>query len=264
MATMRGWKRYAGIGVVAATLPVVGGLGAATVAADAPTETRSVALDGAARARIELDMDYGELILGTATGSAPVGTPTAGATLMDATFTYEDDDWRPSVEYAVAGDEGTLRVNQPSDLDDISFSDLDDIAGGDIDNRWDIRLAPNVPLDLDIDVSAGETELHLGGLDLHALDVNAGVGTVELDFAETTLTRDLDATVDATGGKITIKVPADLPVRISADTDLGDIDADGFDREDDAFVTPAYADAATALRLEVDNTAGEIDLEVIE
>ena len=87
---------------------------------------------------------------------------------------------------------------------------------------------------------------------------------MELDFAGTTLNRDVDATVDANGGKITVKVPAGLAVRIPADADVGDVDADGFDREDDAYVTPAYGDAANALRLEVDNTAGEIDLEVIE
>ena len=263
MATMRGWVRSVGIGVVAAALPVVGGRGAVAGADEAPTESRSVALDGAARARVELDMDYGELVLGAATGGT-AGTPAADGALMDAAFTYEDHDWRPRVEYTVAGDEGTLRVEQPGGLGDVSFSDLDDIAEGDVDNRWDVRLAPGVPLDLDVDVSAGETELHLGGLDLVGLDVNTGVGAVELDFAGTTLTRDVDATVDANGGKITVTVPAGLAVRISADADVGDVDADGFAREDDAYVTPAYGNAANALRLEVDNTAGEIDLEVIE
>ena len=264
MISMRNWKRYVGIGVVAATLPAVGGLGLVTAADGTPTETRSVALDGATAARVELDMDYGELVVAAAAGDAAAASPAAGGALMDAAFTYEDDDWRPRVEYAVAGVEGTLRVEQPGGMGDISFSDLDDIAEGDVDNRWDVRLSPDVPLDLDLDVSAGETVLHLGGLDLAGLDVNAGVGDVELDFAGTTLERDVDATVDAHGGKITIEVPAGLAVRISADAEVGDVDADGFEREGDSYVTPAFGDATPALRLEVDGTVGEIDLEVIE
>ena len=259
MVTKQGWRRYAGIGVIAATLPVIGGLSAAS-AADTPTETRSVALEGARSARVELDMDYGELFVGGDGGDA---APALGD-LMRADFTYEDDDWQPRVEYDVAEGEGSLRVEQPGGWGDVSFSNLDDIAGGDVENRWEVRFAPEVPIDLDVDVSAGEADLRFGGLNLTGLDVNAGVGDVELDFTGTTLTGDLDATVDAKGGRITIRVPADLPVRISADADVGDVDADDFDRDGDAYVTPVYGDDVPILRLEVDGTVGEINLEVID
>ncbi len=43
---------------------------------------------------------------------------------------------------------------------------------------------------------------------------------------------------------------------------LGDVDADGFERDGDAYVTAAYDEAAPTLRFDINTMVGEINLEV--
>ena len=176
-------------------------------------------------------------------------------------FTFHDDEWRPEVNYQLDGQTGALDVQQPGDFGDLDFNDVDDIGQND-GNRWDVQLAPDVPLDLEVDLDTGSSELNLGGLDVRTLDVETNAGEITIDLTGGDWKQNLDAAIDSEAGTITLIVPADASVRIDADTMLGDVDADGFERDGDAYITTAYDDTAPTLRFDINTTVGEINLEV--
>lgn len=250
--TRRGhWAGALGVGLLAFTIPVFGGL--AGTASAATTETQTVPRDAATMVDAEIDMDFGDLTIGPAAADGP--------DLFRGAFTFDDDEWRPEIAYRLEGETGTLDVQQPGDFGDLDFNDLDDIGQND-GNDWDIQLAPGVPLVLAVDLDSGTSDLNLGGLDLRTLDVEMNAGETTIDLSTDTWERDLDAAIDAQAGTVKLIVPADVGVRIDADTTVGDVDADGFERDGDAYVTAAYGESPVTLRIAIDVAAGEIDLEV--
>lgn len=240
-----------GFGLLALGIPAFAGLAGAAHAMTA--ETQTVPLDSATAVTAELDMDFGVLNV----GSAPAG----GADLFRGEFSFDDDEWRPAVDYRIEGDTGNLDVQQPGDFRDLDFNDLDDIGQND-GNRWDVQLSPDVPLDLTVDLDTGSSELDLGGLDIRTLDVESNAGEITVDLSGVAWEHDLDAAIDLEAGTIKLIVPSDVGVRIDADTTVGDVDADGFERDGDAYVTAAFGESSVTLRIDIDVTAGEIDLEV--
>src|SRR3712207_2964463 len=117
------------------------------------TESQSVELDDAESVRTELRQGFGKLNL---SGGAEQ--------LMEANFSYNVAEWEPEVDYD-SGRQGTLTVQQGgSEEDSTSLLGLDDAR-----NEWDIRLNNGVPIDLSIEMGAGENALRLGTLSLTAL-----------------------------------------------------------------------------------------------
>lgn len=240
-----------GLGLLALSIPAFTGL--TDSARAATSEQQTVPRDAATSVGAELDMDFGILKIDPAA---------AGSTdLFVGDFTFDDDEWRPEVVYQLDGQTGVLDVQQPGDFGDLDFNDFDDIGQND-GNRWDVQLAPGVPLDLEVDLDTGSSELNLGGLDVRTLDVETNAGEITIDLTGADWQQNLDAAIDSEAGTITLIVPADASVRIDADTTLGDVDADGFERDGDAYVTAAYDDAAPTLRFDINTTVGEINLEV--
>jgi hypothetical protein len=237
-----------GLAAIALSLTVGGGIAAA---AEETTET--VALGGATRAAVELDMDFGDLAVRA--GAAGSGN------LMEAQFAFDEDDWRPSIEYGVAGDEGQLKVGQPGDAGDFGLGDLDNLIEND-GNSWDVALSPEVPVDLTVDLDTGSAELDLDGLNLTGLDLDMEAGELRVDLSGVAPTQDVEATIEVEAGDIEVIVPEGVGVRIDAEAGAGDVDADGFERDGDAYVNAAYGESPVTIRLEVDAAIGEVDLKV--
>jgi hypothetical protein len=240
-----------GLGLMALTIPAFTGLTGSARAET--TEQQTVPRDAATSVDAEIDMDFGVLKIDPAA---------EGSTdLFAGNFAFDDDEWRPEVNYRLEGQTGVLDVQQPGDFGNLDFNDLDDIGQND-GNRWDVQLARDVPLDLEIDLDTGSSELNLGGLDVRTLDVETNAGEITVDLTGGDWVQNLDGALDSEAGTITLIVPADASVRIDADTMLGDVDADGFERDGDAYVTAAYDEATPTLRFDIDTTVGEINLEV--
>jgi predicted membrane protein len=83
-----------------------------------------------------------------------------------------------------------------------------------------------------------------------------------VDLSGGTWSQDLDASIDGKAGSITLIVPSDVGVRIDADVTLGDVNADGFSRDGDAYVNAAYGTSPVTLRFNIDSTVGEVKLKV--
>ncbi len=139
-----------------------------------------------------------------------------------------------------------------------------DLRGGDhIVNEWDLHLGKDIPLDLDVELGAGQSDLALGGLRLTELDIRTGAGESTIDLSGD-WERDLDVNIQGGVGKSTLRLPEDVGVRVRADVGLGDVDAHGLSKDGDAYVNDAYGESDITLDINLDGGVGEVNLELAQ
>jgi hypothetical protein len=209
------------------------------------TKTETVDAGAATEVTASIDMGAGELdVTGGATG------------LMKGTFEYSPESWKPEVDYEVTGGEGRLSVRSPRQLDIRPLRTTHYV--------WDIALADDMPFDLAVNMGAGEADLDLRGVDVRRLDVNLGAGETTIDLSGVRR-HDADITVATGAGSLTVRVPADVGVRIRGLEDgIGDFTAEGFTHDGDALVNQAYDDAGVRLEIRLTRGIGEIIVEAVE
>jgi hypothetical protein len=206
-------------------------------------ESQAIDLENAQSVRAELRMGAGEL---NVTGGADA--------LMEADFAYNVADWEPEVDYDTSGDTGELKVEQGSG-EDIPL-------GGEARNEWDLRFNDDVPIDLNVQMGAGESDLDLDSLTLTGLDLQMGAGETTVDLTGS-YDRDIAASIEGGVGEATVQLPSEIGVRVNAEGGLGQINAEGLQREGDAYVNDAYGDSDVTLDVDVRGGVGQINLEVV-
>ena len=206
-------------------------------------ESHSIQPEDAMSVSANLKLGAGEL---NVTGGADA--------LMEGEFSYNVSDWKPKVNYDVSGDKGELSVEQGSG-EGIRL-------GGDARNEWDLRLNDEVPTNLRVEMGAGESDLDLDSLTLIGLDLQMGAGKITVDLTGD-YDRDFDASIEGGVGEATVLVPGEVGVRVRAEGGLGKINAEGFQREGEAYVNDAYGDSEVTLDVDVRGGVGQINLEVV-
>lgn len=207
--------------------------------------TERVELQGAKRVDATIKLGVGELSIG----------PGAEG-LMDAQFDYSHVSWKPGIDYTVDGDQGTLKVTQP----EVDLPTL----GGTNRNSWGILLNQDVPMDLTVELGAGEGTLLLGDLDLEDLTVQMGVGDTTIDLVGAA-THDLDATIEGGVGELTLKVPAGVGVRLVGFRDgIGNYSAPGFEMDGDTLVNDEWATASTKYDIVLRRGVGDVNVETVD
>jgi len=172
--------------------------------------------------------------------------------LLDARFEYNIPDWKPVVSYKVNDGLGRLTVEQPSRVVGATWP-------GNIRYNWDLKLGSSVPMELEVDMGVGKSEVDLKGLNLRRFSLEAGVGEGSVDLSGPRPS-DLDATIKVGVGKLTLVLPANVGVRIEARAGLGRVHADGLRTEDEAWVNEAWGKTKTSVRVEVEGGIGEVEL----
>jgi hypothetical protein len=175
--------------------------------------------------------------------------------LMDARFEYNIPDWKPAVTYSVTDSLGRLVIEQPSRVVGATWP-------GNVRYDWDVKLNPNVPLELEIDMGVGKSDVDLRGLDVRRFRLEAGVGEGSVDLSGPR-TSDLDATIKAGVGRLTLILPTDVGVRVKAEGGLGHVSAQGLKSQDDAWVNDAWDKTKPSLRVEVEGGIGEVDMHLV-
>jgi hypothetical protein len=85
--------------------------------------------------------------------------------------------------------------------------------------RWDVALTPEVPLELGVDAGSGQTELDLWGLELSALELEGGSGT--LDLALPASEAPYEATLDSGSGRTTLTIEDGATLELEVDGGSG-------------------------------------------
>lgn len=166
--------------------------------------------------------------------------------LVRADFDYNVSSWKPEVRYS----NGDLSISQPP---------THGAHVGSAKYEWDIRFNREVPLDLRIQFGAGEARLDLGSLDLRRVNVEMGVGSVQMDLRGQPK-HDYDVSIQGGVGEATVHLPSDVGVDAQASGGIGEIKAAGLRHEGSHYYNDAYGKAKTTLRLTVHGGIGSINL----
>ena len=115
--------------------------------------------------------------------------------------------------------------------------------------------------ELDVSVgAAGFTALHLANANADLIRVRGGVGKVDLDFSGS-WTRDLAVESRVAIGKLTLRVPDDVGVRVEIKRVAADFDHEGLVKRDDAWYSRNWDTAAHKLRLRAETVFGGIEVQ---
>lgn len=136
-----------------------------------------------------------------------------------------------------------------------------DISTGASDTRLRFSRPNPEPLDV-LKIEAGAASFRaegLGNANAATLDLDGGVGELDLDFAGE-WRRNMSVTIDMGVGSLTLRIPRGIGVRISRDTFLMAFDADGMTRRGDAYYSADWDSADHRLTVDVSGALGSVDV----
>lgn len=199
------------------------------------------------------DIDSVHVNIQMGVGKLDINGGAAG--LLDAKFTYNVEEWKPEVDYEISGNEGRLTVRQPEgETGSVSIPDTDNVK-----NEWDLKLNDDIPMDLDINLGVGESELELSGLTLNSLDIQTGVGETTIDLTGDWATS-FDVDIEGGVGQTTVRLPRGVGVRVETQTGIGGINVRNLIQNGDTYTNAAYENADVILDITVQGGVGAIDL----
>jgi predicted membrane protein len=132
-----------------------------TRAGELRTESHTVELEGAERVNVRIRPGIQELNMSG-----------GGSDLFTGEFTYNVDELEPEIDYQVRNGVGDLEVG-------IRRANLN-FPMGNIINRWDLQLGEGIPLDLELDLGLGDSNIDLSNVTLTDLDIQSGAGRVNV------------------------------------------------------------------------------------
>ncbi len=169
-------------------------------------ESRTIELEGAESADVELDMRNGDMKVGG--GSEE---------LMDAEFRYNVVEWKPEIEYDVLDGKGELIVRQP---------EVRESASG-ARNEWDLFLNEELPMNLKAELENGNSVLSLNSSSMETLECSVRNGNMEAELAGAQpLLEELE--LGNSNGNVALSLPGNYPSLTSAAIESvnGNIDAE--------------------------------------
>jgi hypothetical protein len=205
-----------------------------------PVENSNEQVDAGAAESVhaEVRMSAGELHI---EGGAPK--------LMTGTFRYSERIGRPTVRYDVTGAHGRLLVESPKNPQ----------SSGKSVNTWDLQMSSDLPLDMTVNLGAGESTLDMSRLQVRSVEVNMGAGEMTLNMSGK-YKRDVTVHVQGGVGEARIQLPKDIGAEVTATGGIGSIDTKGLTKRVGKYYNAAYSDDKPAVRMEVQGGIGNITL----
>jgi hypothetical protein len=193
---------------------------------------------GVERLRLDLQMGAGQFKV---RGGA--------AQLARADFTYNVEQWKPEVTYHTFAGASDLNIAQPSG----SHTHI-----GDTKYNWDIEVADDIPLDLNAHVGAGEAHMNLGSLNLRRVEVEMGVGQLDMDLRGAPK-HDYDVHIHGGIGEATVHLPHDAEIIATGSGGIGEIHTQGLQKQGDRW-TNDVRNAKARIHVDVEGGIGQINL----
>lgn len=206
--------------------------------ANAQHTAQSVELQGAKAVNVHVQMPAGHLRLDG-----------GGSKLLDADFRYDGWQGQPQVNYSVTDGQGDLEITQNGNSSHF----------GNSYNEWRLKFGGTAPIDMKLDMGAGQAWMRPDGLTLSELNIQMGAGQLDLDLTKLAPSN-LQADIEGGAGQARIHLPKDEGVRVFASGGIGAVNADGLTRQGDAYVNAAYGKSAKNIEMNVHGGVGEIDL----
>jgi hypothetical protein len=131
-------------------------------------------------------------------------------------------------------------------------------GGWNTERIWDLGLTPGAPLDLVATLAVGEAHLDLSGLDISELQVDMGLGRIELTLpAEGRFEGKLESGM----GLVVIRVPQSMELHIGGDLGLVFRNLpEGYEQDGDSITSPGYPGAKNRVDLDLDEGIGVLEI----
>ncbi|MHB8754538.1 MAG: toast rack family protein [Candidatus Acidiferrales bacterium] len=205
------------------------------------SEVVSVPLGAAKTVSVHMKMAAGELNI---SGGSPQ--------LLDGKVRYNVPSWKPDVSYSVQDGKGALMVMQP---------ETSNTTFGGVKYTWDLHLNNAVPLDVAVEMGAGNSTLNFSGMTLRNLDVRMGAGNSTVDLSGD-WKQNVTASIQGGVGEARVRLPRDVGVRVSVNGGLGSVNAPDFKKDGDDYVNHAYGKSNITVEVHVTGGIGQVDLEL--
>ena len=165
--------------------------------------------------KISVDRDASEFLrvnLNMGAGNLNVSSGGPGK-FLDGTLVYNVDSWKPAVQFSSSAGPGVLTVEQPGS----HHSHI-----GNLRYEWNLRLTNDIPIDLNVHFGAGDAGLKLGALTMRSVEVDMGVGQLDLDLRGSPQ-HSYDVRIRGGVGEATVRLPRDVGVTAEAKGGIGSI-----------------------------------------
>jgi hypothetical protein len=170
---------------------------------------------------------------------------------LDADFNFAESYGAPVVDYHVASGIGQINVTQDHDSPHFGISH----------NDWNLRFNDAIPLELKVEMGAGEGRLHLRDVPVTRLTLNMGAGRVMVDLSGDRK-KDVDADIEGGVGEATVRLPRNVGVIAHAEGGIGGISAPDFRKQDSEYTNDAYGKTPATIRVKVEGGVGTIKLQM--
>jgi len=219
-------------------------------------------LGRAESARIKIDSSVGELLVDSLSNDD---------NLIEGTI-YSVEQETIYQDYEMDGDEISYYLSsnwEPSGL--TSFSGFDEPK-----LSWDLSLTEEIPLDLNISLGVGESDLDLSNLQITDLSLSIGVGQTRVELPEgeyeayveggvgqTLITLpdegQIELNVEGGVGEIVIYIPDDMAVKIYVDRGIAGLSIpSGYSQNNDVYTSPNYDEGKDYIELYLEQGIGNI------
>ena len=189
----------------------------------------------ATRARVEITMSAGDLTV-----------QSGAAQLFEGEFEFNLPALKPAIAYAVDGTTGVLKVSQAA-------------VSGNYENRWSLSLDETTPVELHINLGAGDARLTLGRMNLESVAVRLGAGDLLLDLRGMPASS-YPVSVNAGAGDTTIQLPAAVGLAVRTSGLIGDANISGLEKRDDRWINPRAGASPVTIDLRVQHAIGDLTL----
>jgi hypothetical protein len=212
----------------------------------APPNTTSIPSEGATGGDVKITLGAGDLTL---QGDSPDNA------LMEATVFSTAAEWQPELVQTVNGSRKTVTLTEKGHRGKEWFA-------VDSPNSWEIRMNDRIPVRLDVNVGAGDSDLTLGSLNLETLAVHTGAGDTTVDLSGYHGGR-FDAVVKNGVGDLTLRIPKESNTRILVHHGVGDVTGNGFTGNDGTFTTTRFNSSLAVNEITLNQGVGSIILEAV-
>jgi hypothetical protein len=137
--------------------------------------------------------------------------------LLSAQFRYNVPQWEPEVTFS----DGALRIEQGDMKEDWG------VPTGNTHNEWKLEFSPEIPLEMNFDVGAGNGKFDLTGLQVSGLELDLGAGDYEVRFEEPNEAAMDELRLDTGASKLDIVGIGNAgPERVTVNGGVGDLTLD--------------------------------------
>jgi|GEM_PF-4906504 len=198
--------------------------------------------NGAKKVEVKLKIGAGKLKLSS--GSSE---------LFTGGFIFSDESWKPEINYKVQGQIGYLFIKQP-DTDNYNIDNKDKYA-------WNLKFTENIPLDFNIEVGAGLSEIFLNDLQIEHFSMNMGVGKTEMDLKGRWI-KDTEIHLNGGIGLSVIHLPKNVGVILKIEKGLGSVEVDNMIKKSNSeYVNEAFDKSKITLKVYLKTGISKIEVD---